>query len=124
MIQGGVVTIYVSDMQRAVDFYADVLGLRLLSRADGHWAQLTAGGLQIGLHPASVSGPAPGTPGATTLGLVAGVPIAEAVAALESKDVAVRGPVSGGGGIMLAFFTDPDGNPLYLAEAPDRRPTG
>jgi catechol 2,3-dioxygenase-like lactoylglutathione lyase family enzyme len=120
VIQGGVVTIYVSDLQRAVDFYAHVLGLRLLFRADDHWAQVDAGGLQIGLHPASDSGPAPGTPGAITLGLAVSAPIADAVAALESKHVAVAGPVPGGGGIKLAFFTDPDGNPLYLAEAPSR----
>ena len=30
--------------------------------------------------------------------------------------VEVRGPQPGGGGVVLAFFADPDGNPLYLAE--------
>lgn len=116
VIQGGVVTIYVSDMQRAVDFYAGTLGLRLLFRAEDHWAQLDAGDVQIGLHPASEAAPAPGTPGAITLGFAVSEPITEVIARLEAKHVAVRGPVPGGGGVELAFFSDPDGNPLYLAE--------
>jgi catechol 2,3-dioxygenase-like lactoylglutathione lyase family enzyme len=116
VIQGGNATIYVSDMQRAVDFYTGALGLRLVFRADDHWAQLDAGGMAIGLHPAADHNPAPGTPGAITVGLAVDVPIAEAIAALAAHGVEVRGPVPGGGGTSLAFFSDPDGNPLYLAE--------
>jgi catechol 2,3-dioxygenase len=116
VIQGGNATIYVSDMQRAVDFYTGLLGLQLVFRAGEHWAQLDAGGMAIGLHPASAGNPAPGTPGSITVGLSVDVPIAEAVATLTAHGVAVRGPVPGGGGTALAFFADPDGNPLYLAE--------
>jgi len=116
VIQGGIATIFVSEMQRSVDFYTNVLGLRLVHRAGDHWAQLDAGGLAIGLHPASDRNPAPGTPGAITLGLALDVPIAEAVAALGAHGVEVRGPEPGDGGVRLAFFADPDGNPLYLAE--------
>jgi catechol 2,3-dioxygenase-like lactoylglutathione lyase family enzyme len=118
MIQGGNATISVSDMQRSVDFYTGVLGLRLVYRADDHWAQLAAGDLAIGLHPASDRGPAPGTPGAITVGLSVDVPIGKAIAALAASGVQVHGPVPGGGGVVLAFFADPDGNPLYLAEQP------
>jgi catechol 2,3-dioxygenase-like lactoylglutathione lyase family enzyme len=39
MIRAGVVTIYVSNLQRAIDFYTGTLGLRLLFRAENHWAQ-------------------------------------------------------------------------------------
>jgi catechol 2,3-dioxygenase-like lactoylglutathione lyase family enzyme len=116
MIRAGIVTIYVSDLQRAVDFYTETLGLRLVFHAEDHWAQLDAGDVQIGLHPASEAGPTPGTPGAITLGFALTVPIAEAIARLEAKDVAVSGAVPGGGGVTLAFFSDPDGNPLYLAD--------
>jgi len=118
VIQGGNATIYVSDMQRSIDFYTGVLGLRLVYRAPDHWAQLDAGGLAIALHPASDRSPAPGTPGGITVGLSVDVPIAEAIAALAAYGVQVHGPTPGGGGIVLAFFADPDGNPLYLAEEP------
>jgi hypothetical protein len=37
---------------------------------------------------------------------------------LAAYGVEVHGPTPGGGGIVLAFFADPDGNPLYLAEEP------
>ena len=33
-----------------------------------------------------------------------------------NRGVAVRGPVSDGGMLRLAFLADPDGNQLYLAE--------
>ena len=118
MIQGGNATIYVSDMQRSIDFYTGVLGLHLVFRAGDHWAQLAAGDLAIGLHPASDRTPAPGTPGAITLGLSVDVPITAAIATLAARGVEVRGPEPGGGGVVLAFFADPDGNPLYLAEEP------
>ena len=103
-------------MQRSVDFYTGVLGMRLVFRAGDDWAQLDAGGLAIGLHPASDGNPAPGTPGGIAVGFSVDVPIAEAVSSLAAHGVAVRGPKPGGGGVRLAFFADPDGNPLSLAE--------
>jgi catechol 2,3-dioxygenase-like lactoylglutathione lyase family enzyme len=52
MIEGGTPTIYVSDMERAVEFYTEVLGLRLESRHGDEWASVDAGrGMTIGLHP-------------------------------------------------------------------------
>ena len=38
------------------------------------------------------------------------------VAALSARGVVFRGPVDEEGSLRLAFFTDPDGNELYLAE--------
>jgi len=53
MLKGGNATIYVSDMDRAVAFYTETLGLGLTFRAGDHWAGIDAGdGLQLGLHPA------------------------------------------------------------------------
>lgn len=119
MIRGGNATIYVSDMQRAVDFYHGALDLGLVFRAGDHWAEIDAGGgLHLGLHPAPEHGPAPGTPGGITVGLAVDRPIAEVVATLEARGVRFHGPVvvDEEGSLALAFFADPDGNPLYLAE--------
>jgi catechol 2,3-dioxygenase-like lactoylglutathione lyase family enzyme len=118
MIRGGNATIYVTDMQRAVDFYQGTLGLGLAFRAGDHWAEIDAGGgLHLGLHPASTRGPAPGTPGGITVGLAVDEPLDAVVATLRERGVEVRGPVVDEGGLALAFFADPDGNPLYLAES-------
>jgi len=39
------------------------------------------------------------------------------VATLKERGVSLQGPVGDGeGGLRLAFISDPDGNPLYLAE--------
>src|SRR5258705_9696881 len=103
---------------RAVDFYHETLGLGLVFRAGDHWAEIDAGGgLHLGLHPASARAPAPGTPGGITVGLAVEGPIGRVVATLDERGVVFQGPiVEGGGGLVLAFFADPDGNPLYLAE--------
>ncbi len=44
-------------------------------------------------------------------------PIEHVIEVLMQRGVAVDGPVPDNGGrLKLAFFSDPDGNPLYLAE--------
>ena len=118
MINGGNVTIYVAHMDRAVAFYRDALGLRLTFRAGDEWAGIDAGGgLQLGLHPAGPRTPGAGQVGAITVGLSVDEPIERVVSVLEARGVAFRGPVlDEGGRLKLAFFTDPDGNELYLAE--------
>lgn len=117
MIRGGIATIYVSDMQRAVDFYAGTLGLPLVLRAGDHWAEVAVGGLRIGLHPASEHSPVPGTPGAISIGLGVDEPLPQVVAALRERGVTFENDaLPDDGGVTLAFFADPDGNPLYLVE--------
>ena len=118
MINGGNVTVYVADMDRAVAFYRDALGLTLAFRAGNEWASIDAGGcLQLGLHPAGPRTPAAGHAGAITVGLAVDEPIERVVSVLQDRGVAFRGPVvDDGGRLKLAFFTDPDGNELYLAE--------
>ena len=43
MISGGNATVYVSDMDTAVRFYTETLGLTLTNRFGNHWATLEAG---------------------------------------------------------------------------------
>lgn len=42
---------YVENLDRAIDFYTNVLGLQLKVRHGSHWAEVNAGTISIGLHP-------------------------------------------------------------------------
>src|ERR671922_3037094 len=116
MFRGGVVTIYVSDMDRAVRFYSEVLGFTLTERHGNHWASVDGGpGLTIGLHPATKEVPA-GRQGSMAIGLYLTESIERAVQTLKDRGVTFHGPIVDDKALSLAFFSDPDGNPLYLAE--------
>ncbi len=118
MFQGISATIYISDMDRAVDFYTKTLGLPLSARYGDHWAGIDLGkGLAIGLHPASSPhSPKPGTHGAIQIGLAVDQPLEQAVANLQSKGVRFRGSIIDDNQVRLAYFADPDDNDLYLIE--------
>jgi catechol 2,3-dioxygenase-like lactoylglutathione lyase family enzyme len=122
LFTGGNATIYVTDMDRSVQFYTETLGLHLAFRAGDSWAQIDAGqGLTLGLHVALHGVPSPGTNGAITVGLEVARPIDEVAQELGRRGVAVRRPPPDGAA-KLAFFSDPDGNSLYAAEVPNGPP--
>ena len=117
MIKSGSVNVYVSDMNRAIKFYTDALGMKLTFNAGGHYAQIAAGGgLLIGLHPASPKAPRPGTKGSISIGLAPDRPLDQAVAELTQRGVTFSGPIVDDPPVRLAFFGDPDDNELYLVE--------
>jgi catechol 2,3-dioxygenase-like lactoylglutathione lyase family enzyme len=117
MISGGTVTIYVSDMERAVCFYTETLGLKLMYRGGPGYTAIDGGkGLEIGLHTTHPGGAQPGPGGSIQVGFYVDQPIAEVVATLRSRGAEVGDPRPGGGPITLASLADPDGNPLYLCE--------
>ena len=118
MIAGGSATLYVSDLSRAVRFYVETLGFKLVTRFGDEWASIDAGdGLVLGLHCARADAPKPGTPGSIQVGFNVTTPIADAVEVLANRGVVFRGPIVGER-VKLAFFDDPDQNALYLCEAP------
>jgi catechol 2,3-dioxygenase-like lactoylglutathione lyase family enzyme len=118
MIQSITTTIYVSNLDRAVDFYTKTLGLPLSGRWEDHYAAIDLGkGVVIGLHPSEHSGaPVPGTRGAIQIGMSVDQPLENAVADLQAKGVVFRTPILDDGPVRLAYFGDPDGNDLYLIE--------
>ena len=116
MFRGGVFTIYVSDMNRSVQFYTETLGMKLMQRHGDNWALVDGGpGLSIGLHPATAEVPA-GRRGSIAIGLYLERPIADAVDQLRKAGVTFDGPIKEDVALSLAFFSDPDGTSLYLAE--------
>ena len=116
MFSSGNVTVYVSDMDRSVTFYSEILGLRLTYRFGNNWASLETGkGLTIGLHPASAEMPA-GRQGSMAIGLELTGSIHDAVKTLEAKGVRFNGSINEGKAGSFISFHDPDGNLLYLAQ--------
>jgi catechol 2,3-dioxygenase-like lactoylglutathione lyase family enzyme len=104
-------------MDRAVEFYTNVLGLPLAGRWGNEYASIDLGrGAAIGLHPSGPRSPRPGTRGAIQIGLAVDGAIENAVRNLSGRGVTFRGPVVNDTEVRLAFFADPDGNDLYLVE--------
>lgn len=106
------VYVFVSDMDRAVGFYRDVLGLDLEYRAGDDWAQFRAGSIKLGLHGVAQ--------GETRAGGTIAFTVAELEHArmrLVANDVAL-GHEGGGerGEPRFLEFSDPDGNVLAVFE--------
>jgi len=118
LISGITATIYVSDMDRAVAFYTEILGLPLSERWDNEYAAIDLGrGLAIGLHPARhPQSPMPGSKGGIQIGFAVDRPLDAVVEEMKSRGVLFRGPVVDDVQVRLAFFGDPDDNDLYLIE--------
>ena len=122
-IRGGHPTIYVSDMDRAVAFYTESLGLSLVFRAGDHYAEIDAGdGLVLGLHPQGPDSPKAGTAGAITVTLGVTCSCDEVVGELQAKGVRFPTAIRSDGPVRIVQFLDPDGNAMWLCEQPKGKP--
>lgn len=111
------VQLAVSDLDRSIAFYRDVLGFELESRNDEiQWARIKVGisGVTIGL------GVQPEVKGSGSVSLNIGVSDLDgARALLESRGVVFLGDtIRIPGVVVLADFLDPDGNKIRLAGHP------
>jgi len=100
------------DMERAVTFYRDVLGLSIANRAGNEWAEFQAGPVRLALHATEdPSLPASGT-------VVFKVDdLDEARWALQQRGVVFDGHESEVPGFArFATLHDLDGNPVQLIE--------
>jgi predicted enzyme related to lactoylglutathione lyase len=118
MITGGNATVFVTNMDAALKFYTEVLSLKVNSHYGDHWATVEAGAFTIGLHPKSDKNAAPGTNGSIIIGLSIDESIDVAAAKLKSHGLKYVGEIERGDGGSFVSFHDPDGNQLYLWEAP------
>lgn len=118
MIHGGNTTLYVADINVSIQFYTQTLGLDLRMRAGDNWAEIEAGpGLVLGLHPTDgVHTPKPGLRGSIAIGFNVDETLESVMEKLQKSGVSFQGPIVEDEHVRLAFFQDPDGNPLYLAQ--------
>ena len=117
MVNGGNVTVFISSMDRAVQFYTETMGLKLAERYGNEWATVkAANGFTVGLHPPSPKYPAPGTKGGMMIGLEVDEPLEGLMKTLSGKGVRVASQIEAGAGGKFLHLEDPDGNEIYLWE--------
>ena len=108
-------TIMVGDMERSVDFYTNVLGLKLKARYGNQFAQITAPRTIIALHPRTEKESQSRSSPSVSIGFAVD-DLDHSMEELRSKGVQFFN-TSDDTQVKLAFFTDPDGNPLYLSQS-------
>ena len=110
-----VISVGVSDLEKAIEWYQDVLGLELVYKLEQHgWCEMATATkhVTIGLGQTEEVKPGSTTP---TFGVQ---DIGEARKHLESKDVRFDGDTYEiEGMVKLAMFYDPNGNSYMLAES-------
>jgi len=106
----------VTDMDRAVIFYRDVLGLRLLFQQQD-WSEFDIDGQRLALHRESM--PETQNSGRVIVSFEAR-PIESITASLKAMGVRFSGEIAVYSYGKQAYFTDPDGNTLGLYEPPEK----
>jgi predicted enzyme related to lactoylglutathione lyase len=114
MIDGiSVVWVPVSDMDRALEFYGDTLGLDIEQQEDD-WSMVVAGAVRIGLNGRNEENS--GGEGGAVIAFAVSDDIEDSVSELSAAGVEIAGGVSEHPWGKVATFLDPDGNELQLYE--------
>jgi catechol 2,3-dioxygenase-like lactoylglutathione lyase family enzyme len=114
MFKEGNVTVMVRDMKRSVVFYTEVLGLKKGREFGEEWVDIEGPNVRIGLHPTKKKSLPAEPSGNVSIGFLVD-DLDEAMATLGRRGVKF-GDVVPDKGARFAFFSDPDGAPLYLIE--------
>ena len=98
------------------EVYRSLLLLLDMRRAvTAQWAEIQGPGLTIGLHPAGPHGPKPGNSESLAIGFTVDN-LDNDVTTFKNKGILFSPNITEDGPVRIAFFTDPDKNPLYLCE--------
>ena len=117
MVSGGHGIVYVSNLDVAIRFYSETLGLKLAFRWEDKIAGVEAGRLVVALHPRTQHTPDPGTKGAMMLGLQVDEPIERVMAVLAERGVRLTGGTTRSEQGAVISIEDPDGNPIEISES-------
>jgi lactoylglutathione lyase len=108
-----VVYLYVSDMERSLAFYRDLLGIPLAGDSD--WQEATLGGTRFALHKTHKG---IGLPSSGTIHVSLGVAdIDAAVERVRAERVEVKETMRDEWGVAVQVI-DPDGYEIYLFQPP------
>jgi predicted enzyme related to lactoylglutathione lyase len=108
------VSLPTQDLDRAVKFYGETLGLtRSVYRPDRNFAEFENGTVTFSIMDPEKMGIGPFQPNKNHFALHVD-DVAEARATLEQRGVSFMGEIFDTGVCHMAFFTDPDGNALML----------
>ena len=114
MIEGiSTVWLPVTDMNRALEFYGDTLGLDI-EQQDDEWSMVLAGHVRIGLNGRPEE--AAGGEGGAVIAFGVAEEIEDAIESLKADGVEIAGDVTEHPWGKVATFRDPDGNELQLYE--------
>jgi catechol 2,3-dioxygenase-like lactoylglutathione lyase family enzyme len=105
----------VQDIERAVDFYENILGLPVVKR-DGPWAEVDANGVTVGLNGREPEGVEPGA--GPVLTFQPEGTLEETIKDLEGRGVVFPVGISEHYWGRVASFRDSEGNDLQLYEPP------
>ncbi len=121
-IDGAACTVTVRDVERAVRFYVDALGMRLRASHSGRvsdWAEVEGYGLRVVLL-GSDRPPRAGAPGRSAPTHVSiGFEVADldtAILALRERGIELSPEIAEDAESRVVRFTDLDGTPLFLRE--------
>lgn len=116
MFERARLTIRVSNMHRSIEFYRDKLGMRLTERYGERFAELEAPGVTLLLHEKFEE-----QPDRIPSGLIGvGLQVSDIDAArrdFESRGILFEGETVEIEAMKIAFFSDPDGVPVYIVES-------
>jgi predicted enzyme related to lactoylglutathione lyase len=105
----------VSDMERAVAFYRDTLGLTVQDQSED-WSEIDAGGLMIGLNGRESAGGA--SDGGAVVSFQPDGSIEDEVATLKERGADIQGEISEHPWGKIIPFKDSEGNDLQLYSPP------
>ena len=113
----GVASVWVpvQEMDRAVEFYRDVLGLEIKSQQE-QWSEVDAGGLMIGLNAREAASGS--SSGGAVISFQPDGDIEQEVERLRGAGVHFTGEISGHPWGRIAPFKDSEGNDLQIYGPP------